>query len=428
MTQQKRPKRHHYISRFYLRRFANHDDQIAMYRRATGHRRIVGTKNAAVEVDFYTVISEDGMPSAVVERALGVFEERAATVLRTLDRGTVSLPAEQRHWLTPYIALMLTRTPEYRDTFDIHTNLETTLVESALSEGVRAQLRRRYDREPDDDEVEVVRELQAYLAAAGPKASKTESIAKALSFALNVLAPRIASMGWQLVITENLAFATSDHPVVFWGDPSSAMSVPSVGLETADEVYFPLGPQQLLVLTPAGSGRAPFRATDEAIAHVNSALIAAAYEAIFSHPDHNVIGSIDIPDERPLLYVNDAPIFRGERGIDEARKRVEGSVVQSGPDSAMFAIISAGHNHRSLGPGWHGNPAVRDSYDEHAALFGSWPDKQSGDRMPFRVINSKNAVLFHFMRGERYWSVTYNRDSDTWKDHGEQSASAMRAR
>lgn len=424
MTQQKRPKHHHYISEFYLRRFA-HEKQIAMYRRATGHRRIIGIRAAAVETDFYTVISEDRTPSAEVERALGVFETHAGAILSQIDDGTFPPPEDERQWLAGYIALMLTRTPEYQHTLDAHTSIEPIFIETALPEDIRTELRNGDERELEGGEIKVAQALRAYLATAGTKPSKTAVFAQALSFALYVLAPRIISMGWQLVTTNDLAFVTSDHPVVYWHDPSSALDVPSVGLTTADEVYFPLGPRQLLVLTQAGAGRAPFQATGEAIARVNSTLIAAAYEMIFSYPDHDALVGIEISKERPLLHVNGAPIFCGGRGSDEARRRVEGSILQSGPRRSTFAMISAGHNYKELGPGWHGNPAVKGEYDNRTVLFDSWPGKQSGDRMPFRVIDGKSAVLFHFMRGDRYWAVTYNRDSDTWKDHGEQSASAM---
>ena len=53
-----RKRRHHYVPAFYLRRFADGDQQLRAYGRLDGKRRDIAVRHAAVEVDLYSIEPE----------------------------------------------------------------------------------------------------------------------------------------------------------------------------------------------------------------------------------------------------------------------------------------------------------------------------------------------------------------------------------
>src|SRR5688500_7539718 len=81
-------RRHHYVPQFYLRRFADQKDQVRMIRRSTGKVVTTSVSNAAVQVGFYDVETEDGTPRDLVERFLSSVEGEVAEVFERIDAGT----------------------------------------------------------------------------------------------------------------------------------------------------------------------------------------------------------------------------------------------------------------------------------------------------------------------------------------------------
>ena len=54
------PKRHHYLPRFYLERFASRDGHFWLYDRSLGSYRRVSSRNAAVRRYYYSTEDEEG--------------------------------------------------------------------------------------------------------------------------------------------------------------------------------------------------------------------------------------------------------------------------------------------------------------------------------------------------------------------------------
>lgn len=89
-----RAKRHHTVPKFYLRRFADEGGTIERIGKTTSDRQLIPVKRATVEVDFYTVETDDG-PSDIIEQHLSKIESLAASALRRLDRGDE--PTQEGH-------------------------------------------------------------------------------------------------------------------------------------------------------------------------------------------------------------------------------------------------------------------------------------------------------------------------------------------
>src|SRR5439155_7087519 len=109
-----RPKRHHFVPRAYLDRFAGGD--IVLVRRRDSKTFKANPVNVAVECGFYDVEIE-GAKSSLVEELLARIDGPALAAMQSIDR-TGRPPAdgtEERLILAVFLALQNTRTPEQRE-------------------------------------------------------------------------------------------------------------------------------------------------------------------------------------------------------------------------------------------------------------------------------------------------------------------------
>jgi len=105
--------RHHLIPQFFLKRFANEQNQLLMVDGKSGKASMTHVKNAAVETGFYTIETDAG-PSDEVEEFLSKVESATAEALRTLDGGTWPLLDRERGALASFIALQVVRGRDFR--------------------------------------------------------------------------------------------------------------------------------------------------------------------------------------------------------------------------------------------------------------------------------------------------------------------------
>lgn len=109
MSQQRPARRHHLVSRFYLRYFADDDEQVTTVM-LPGDRVFTQTaRRASVENDFYTAIGHDGLETDAGERAFSEIEGPAAEVWRQIAAGMWPLPPTERGVVASWIALQLIR-------------------------------------------------------------------------------------------------------------------------------------------------------------------------------------------------------------------------------------------------------------------------------------------------------------------------------
>jgi hypothetical protein len=64
------------------------------------------------------------------------------------------------------------------------------------------------------------------------------------------LAPRLANQHWSIEYDRKARFMTSDTPLVLWGAPTHRDAFEGFGVESAEEIRFPLDPAKQLVLAP----------------------------------------------------------------------------------------------------------------------------------------------------------------------------------
>jgi hypothetical protein len=87
MSVEQRPaRRHHVVSKFYLRYFA-HDDGMLTTIELPGRPFPQSVESASVRTDFYTALNSAGQETDAAERVFGEIEGPAATAWRLVAAG-----------------------------------------------------------------------------------------------------------------------------------------------------------------------------------------------------------------------------------------------------------------------------------------------------------------------------------------------------
>lgn len=191
------PKRHHYVPRNYLERFANGDQ--VFVRRRDGSTFTANCINVAVESGFYDIELAGGAKSKQVEDVLADIEGTTADVFRTIDHTMAAPPpdADEREILSVYLALQMTRTPEQRERTLFPERLATYLDGRPLTrELVGEYLESRHlGFAPSDNEVGAAFDF-ASVALRDPSVLTPEFSMQLMLRSVSELAPRLAKLEW----------------------------------------------------------------------------------------------------------------------------------------------------------------------------------------------------------------------------------------
>ena len=236
---QRPARKHHLNSEFFLRRFANHRDQVAVYDKARDAEFPRSVVDAAVETDFYTVEGPDG-PSDFVEREVmgsGIEGPAKVALERVDERDDVPRDADRRD-IALFIALQFTRGHLFRE----------------MVEGVTARVSEmRFPPSPGSTAT-----AEQFAVAEGAARAYVDAIARTQGFKVGAMlhmtdqtVPHLMARAWTLV--EGTDFVTSDLPVICaqangaygWG----------VGIATAHFIAFPISPTRAFLLTNPGTLR-----------------------------------------------------------------------------------------------------------------------------------------------------------------------------
>jgi hypothetical protein len=156
-------KKHHYLSQFLLRRFAQEKAPPFIWRldKKNGQTRHVPPKSQAAKHQYYRFTVPDGsIDPGFVEETLSRIESLAATAIRRIVAGEEEATEEDRHGLALFAALQGRRTPAGRRQLRFFDEFSAKLqFEVSLSDRGRFAERIR-EREPEmiDEEVEALRQ------------------------------------------------------------------------------------------------------------------------------------------------------------------------------------------------------------------------------------------------------------------------------
>jgi Protein of unknown function (DUF4238) len=290
-------RRAHFVPRTYLRAWADSDELLA-YRRRSDNARPASVKNVAVRGGLYG-LGELG--DACEKMYQGVEVEWPNLRRDLIAQG--DLQDDQRRLFALFAALQLVRTEKHAERMNFTSNVAATTADRPVpKDAVRDYLRDLIGgAEPDESEVEAAWScVCGELARFGlPPAALTHSVA--VDVAVTEIAPRLETMNWTVHKFRGAPLISNDSPVHSWRRPTQDSEPMGVGIETADEVRFPLTPGALLVMdrkprtpTPQWSRRSP-RA-------INTEIARRCHQFIFgTRQSTAAIGRLALSDWPPRL-------------------------------------------------------------------------------------------------------------------------------
>ncbi|MEX0833026.1 MAG: DUF4238 domain-containing protein [Actinomycetota bacterium] len=276
-----RAKRHHLIPAFYLRRFVDGNGRLTRFDLRTNEARVLAVDNAAVETDFYTILTDDG-PSDAIESRLAQIEGLAAEAMRNIDTRDGPLTDEDITGLANFVAVQLVRGRDFRDRINAvgdSVMKKITLLQSQNPDAVRKHVQETTGEYPSEEALDEILSWMRdgdYTLELHPN----EAIRVMLAAGAELVQP-LAEMRWHLLAVTDPVFLASDRPITMWaGDPTPPFY--GVGLATADEISLPLDPQKCLVITPLD--KSPSLGPAHAPVELNRRTIAGAYRYVFGPP------------------------------------------------------------------------------------------------------------------------------------------------
>ena len=108
-------RRHHVVSKFYLRYFANDNERLTTVVLPGDRTFPQSIGDASVQTDYYTVIDQEGQHSDAAEQVLSLMEAHAATAWRQVAAGAWPLPDGHRGSVAAWVALQLLRGSSVRN-------------------------------------------------------------------------------------------------------------------------------------------------------------------------------------------------------------------------------------------------------------------------------------------------------------------------
>jgi hypothetical protein len=261
VTDAPRPKRHHYLSQFYLEGFADAAGVISLYDRSKREYRRQRAVNTAVETGFYTVSDVDGNKLDDVEKLLAAIEGEAKPAITALTTPTALISDDQHIAIAHFTAAAFLRSPGRRRSYNEgFEGLTKRLMQfnAAIPGGIESQLeqlRAEGSEVPEKVTADTIREF-VERDAYSIHVPQEHSI-KAMVELLPRIADLLGIMDWVVLhAPANKAFITSDEPFVLMPPPRLANSLYGAGLATTGAMkFFPLTSGMCLGLLDMANGR-----------------------------------------------------------------------------------------------------------------------------------------------------------------------------
>jgi Protein of unknown function (DUF4238) len=287
------PKRHHYVPRFLLRRFAEDSDAksptVWWLNKKTGRneRRSVG--NEAVIGRYYQLSEGVELPREVPEKMLSDVEGVAAAAMRSLEEHPLVLEFEERLALALFIVLQRKRTPNGRRYFkfvdEFIGRLATEVnLHNAESWAEAMQAIGKFES-PEKAEHERLETLRAFREGRVTVETTADGEIKGMFLAAVNVALVLAGddFSWYTLRAEgSRRFVLGDDPVAFF-DPSQPEKPGGLGFGTPRvETTLPLSPATCLLLRKEVRGRmGELGVGDASVRHINLRSYAHAEQCIW---------------------------------------------------------------------------------------------------------------------------------------------------
>lgn len=291
------PKRHHYISRFYLDGFSSDEGLLRVFDRTDGTIRAQQPKDTTVVGHFYTFFDEQDRRRFELESLFGVVESRAALAAKTLLGGD-RLSHEERESLALFIAMTATRTPAaFEEARLVRTEIHRAELKLRLSSQQRAYSIAKEFLPPATEEEELRKfAADAYNMVSGDHFSVTVPKELARQMSLEQWAPVaeiIYNRDWTVVdALDGHDYMSSDSPVVL--APLEGTEDQPLGFGSLHtHVLFPLSRKVALVMNGDGGRFRRTSARPEQLRRFNLAVAANCYRFVIGTTEESLRQVVD---------------------------------------------------------------------------------------------------------------------------------------
>lgn len=297
--------RHHLLPQFYMRYFENSDHKILTIDRDTGKRNPRATADQTLsEKNYYTFVNTGMQDDGSVEDLLSVIEANAKLAFAQMLSRYRQYPISPDHRLaiSNFAALQIARGRKSRRHMEVFADLSVrVLVSSVKDEHVKEHLQERGMEATESDITEFIefRDLLPDLEIHPPT---NEHIKFMLNF-LHIGFPNFMARPITHVHFNEPCIVTSDEPFI----PVVDNQFRSAGIGSADEIYFPLTPSDLLIFgrkgDPAGDRYLEISIGEFDYEFFNRGMLWHSFQLVIANPDYSYKGLEVMPPKEPFISI-----------------------------------------------------------------------------------------------------------------------------
>ena len=295
------PRRHHYVPKFHIRRFADERGKVHAYDRTQAkHRRNQSPRNVLIKRDLYRATTLDEDQQFEIEHILALGEAKWSEAIRSIvKQGVVSIDLIPD--IAEYLAFQHVRTLQHR--YDMRA------VMDHFAAGIEVmELRARSDanelaaseKAAADDFIREVNEGEIRVR------EPEDNVFAQQMFALPPIIEALQD-GWHYIVVSlgHPEFVLSDHPVTLLGDWDGTVST-GVGFDTAEEIWMPLDPLRALVLSRDFTHpRHIFALSRTHASKINERLVLESSRWTIYRPGTDPLKNMTIPKQPPRMFVDE---------------------------------------------------------------------------------------------------------------------------
>jgi Protein of unknown function (DUF4238) len=288
-------RRHHYLPQFYLRNFADpNDEKVWIYTKQGEMLNGASPRDIGVEKDYHTVTRRDGIKDRhTIEDTVGALENIAAPVVQKIIRGTAITFDDHRSFVV-FVAQMLLRVPARRDEMGkmlagVLKKISRTFASD--KEFYHASYR-RFRQETGDTSTVDPEDVRQFILSDDCELDANPTAALGLNLgALGVVVKCLLLMNWVFVRANGrFKFITCDNPVFFWDPTIGRHTWHGVGLMNPGvEVIFPVSPDITAFGTHRAVPQASIEVTPEIVRQFNQHMVDSAQRHIFACEDSSAL-------------------------------------------------------------------------------------------------------------------------------------------
>ncbi len=303
-------KRHHFLSKFYLKGFSNPRTRLlSVYEKGKHEYFSTNPINVAVKKDYYSFLNDKGeKDSESIEGIFEIIEKPTAKIIKKII-SEESLDEENRLIFSYFLSICLTRVPNFRENFE---NVYNHLIQKTTS--IIAGNRESFDEsiknfeEKTGQKMTVPNEELRQFVLGNEYEIKVNPQVSVETFKLaKELAPVFFDMKWLFLrATDEYDFLTSDNPIFYFDPMHQADSFYGVGLANKNiEVSFPVSKEIAFLGTWTGQSGI-MSGTNKIVKAINKRTILAARRFVFASKEDTVLKNFvnKFMDSHPEITFN----------------------------------------------------------------------------------------------------------------------------